>query len=111
MCESTVKGMLVSISQRLENIQIQMDEIKKQLECGQQEFVNMEAMAKIAGIPLSTAYQISCRNILPKFRMGKRVLFKRKDVLEMIEKTRVASTSEIQHQAINDVMMEDNHEK
>ena len=110
MNEDTLKEMLISISLQVKTVQKQLDELKKNGELVQNEFLTMRGLAQLAGIPVSTAYQLSCRNILPKFRVGKRVLFRRADVIRMIENTRVASTSEIRDKAITELMTEDHHD-
>ena len=106
MSHNTTEEILIRISQQVETIQKQLDEIKKQAELGLKEYFTMGEFAQFGGIPISTAYQISCKNILPKFRVGKRVLFKREDVIAMIEKTRISSKSEIKDRAITEMMTE-----
>ena len=111
MRSGTLEETLTRISEQVDHIQIQLDDLQKNNEIGQKEYLNMREFVAYAGIPLSTGYQISCKNLIPKYRFGKRVLFKRKDVIEFIEQHRIASKSEIHTRAINNIMMGDHNEE
>ncbi|MDA3812934.1 MAG: helix-turn-helix domain-containing protein [Candidatus Cloacimonetes bacterium] len=113
MVKKSGDEVLSRISSQLENVQNQLDELVKKVERGkegQKEYLTMKEFAKLAGIPLSTGYQISSKNLLPKYRFGKRVLFKRVDVIAYIEKFRIASESEIHSRAINSLTNGGHHD-
>jgi len=110
MQNDSIMEMLTKISQQLESVQIQMDDMQKSIETGQKEYLPMKGLASFAGIPLSSAYQISSKNLIPKFKPGKRVLFKREDIVAYIEKHRIASKSEIHARAINSLINGGRHD-
>lgn len=109
MLKNTLEDMIKGISEQVKNVQNQLDEIKSKVELGEQEFVNMGAMAKMLGIPKSTAYMLSSKNLLPKFKIGKRVIFKKTDVYDFIEKHRISSQKEVEIKAVNSFMKEVQH--
>ena len=110
MNSDSIMEILSKISQQVESIQIQLDELQKKSEIGQKEYLTMMEFVAYAGIPLNSGYQISYKNLIPKYKFGKRVLFKREDVIAFIERHRIASASEIHNKAINSLMKEDHHE-
>jgi hypothetical protein len=84
--------------------------MQKNSEIGQKEYLTIPEFSTFAGIPLSSGYQISCKNLIPKYRFGKRVLFKRVDVIAYIEKHRIASASEIHAKAVNSLINGGHHD-
>ena len=110
MNKSSLDEVLSKISQQMDHIQIQLDEVQESIEMGQKDYLTMKGLASFAGIPLSSAYQISSKNLIPKYKPGKRVLFKRADIIAYIEKSRIASGSEIRTRAINSLIKGGYHE-
>ena len=55
MSHNTTEEILIRISQQVETIQKQLDEIKKQAELGLKEYFTMGEFAQFGGIPIDAA--------------------------------------------------------
>lgn len=109
MILTKTEEILERISQQVDSICKKLDEMMMNFELEQKKYLNMDEFAKLAGIPKATAYQISSKNLLPKFRIGKRVLFKKDDVNKYIEMHRISSQEEVEEIAVTSFMKEVQH--
>ncbi len=48
--------------------------------------LNREETAKLLGISTVTLWKWTCKNILPAFRMGKKIFYKKSEVLNALQK-------------------------
>jgi len=101
---------LSRILEKLDSVQNQLDEFKKNGNLGQRKYLTISNFAEYVNIPLSTAYKISSKNVLNKYRTGKRVLFKRSEIDQWIEANKISSDSEISSIAVTQLMKAGHHE-
>lgn len=60
-----------------------------------EQYVTINNLCIILGIKKNTAYKLSSKKVLPKYKpSGKIVLFKRSDIIAYIERKRIASRQE-----------------
>lgn len=61
-----------------------------------ENYLTVEELCQALGIKKSTAYKLSSKRILPKYKpSGKIVLFKKSEVTKYIESKRIASVQEV----------------
>lgn len=106
----SVFEILFGISQKLDYIQNQLDVSKKNENVSQKVYLTIRDFAEYANMPLSTAYKISSKNVLSKYRTGKRILFKKSEIDQWIQSNKISSNSEIKSKAVTELMKAGHHE-
>jgi len=72
-----------------------------------EEYITIERLCQLLGIKKSTAYKLSSKNTLPKFKPGgKVVLFKMSDAVKYIESKRIASSNEVKEKILKELFKE-----
>lgn len=103
-------GILTRILEKLDFVQNQLDEFRKEENVGQKKYLTIRDFAEYANLPLSTVYKISSKNVLNKYRTGKRILFKKSEIDQWIEANKISSDSEISSIAVTELMKAGHHE-
>jgi prophage regulatory protein len=79
------------------------------LATNQKPMLTLVEFAQFAGITLSAAYKLTHKNVIAFSRPnGKKIYLNMVDVLEYLQRNRVASVSEIKNAAINHVILNPN---
>jgi excisionase family DNA binding protein len=65
------------------------------------EILTVEETATFLGVKKSWVYKMSHYKVVPHYTTGKRVYFKREDLLQWVMKNRIGSHEEIEQQALN----------
>ncbi|MCB0699169.1 MAG: helix-turn-helix domain-containing protein [Chitinophagales bacterium] len=80
-----------------------LTDIKKLLTLQAKEVFTIEEYAEYCGISKYTAYKHTSNNLLPFYRVGKLIYIKREDAVAFLLKNRVASASEVESKALNNM--------
>jgi len=105
MLTKAVEEMLFRIAEKIDTIETKLDLLQRKNDLGAKPFLSIKELSDYASIPLSTAYQMSSQNVLPKYRVGKRVLFKKSEIESLIESHRIATDAEIEARVQADLML------
>ncbi|MGB1032733.1 MAG: helix-turn-helix domain-containing protein [Flavobacteriales bacterium] len=62
------------------------------------EFLNISEVSKIIGLEESTIYGLTSKRKIPHYKPGKKLMFKRSEILSWIESSRQATSEEIINQ-------------
>jgi excisionase family DNA binding protein len=66
-----------------------------------EEYLTLEQLCSTLGIKKSTAYKLSSKNILPKYKPGGKILlFRASDAVKYIESKRIASKQELKNSVL-----------
>jgi excisionase family DNA binding protein len=71
---------------------IQNQEIQK----SENEFIAIQEASKILNLKLPTIYNLTSKNLIIFYKRGKKILFKKSDLHEFIEKGRMQTVQEIE---------------
>jgi excisionase family DNA binding protein len=63
------------------------------------EFLNITQVSKLIGLEESTIYGLTSKRKIPHYKPGKKLLFKRSEILAWIDKSRQATADEIINQS------------
>lgn len=63
------------------------------------EFLNISEVSKLVGLEESTLYGLTSKRKIPHYKPGKKLLFKRSEILAWIDKSRQATADEIINQS------------
>lgn len=70
--------------------------LREEISRGSKEFIDMEDMQKLTGFSRSYIYKLTSKREIPFYRPhGGKIFFKRQEVEDWIESSRVSSVSEI----------------
>ena len=65
------------------------------------ELLTVMETATFLGVMRSWVYKMSHNRVVPHYTTGKRVYFKREDLIGWVTKNRVSSSEEIEREAVN----------
>ena len=65
------------------------------------EILNTEQAAAFNSISMSTLYKYTSTRQIPHFKRGKRIFFKKAELIEWMTKNKIATMEEIEQEAIN----------
>jgi excisionase family DNA binding protein len=69
-----------------------------------EDYITIEQLAQLLGIKKNTAYKLSSKKLLTKFKPGgKIVLFKVGDAIKYVESKRIASQQEIKQSVLKKI--------
>jgi excisionase family DNA binding protein len=69
-----------------------------------EDYITIEQLAQLLGIKKNTAYKLSSKKLLPKFKPGgKIVLFKVSDAINYVESKRIASQQEVKQSVLKKI--------
>lgn len=90
--------------QRIENILSDLTQriySTKEKENTINEILNVEQVAKYLYLSVPTIYGLIHRREIPHYKVGKRLYFKKDEILELIQKRKVKTIEEIEQDALN----------
>lgn len=74
-----------------------LDQIEKQIKTSNESFLTAEETSKFLGFKLTYLYELTSKRIIPFYKpSGKKLLFKKTDLIDWIEKSKNKSVSEIE---------------
>jgi excisionase family DNA binding protein len=98
---------LSRILEKLDLVQKRLNEMKMSKIDWAKPYLSVQDLSIYMSIPVSSVYKIG--TALPKYKAGKRVLFKRSEVDAYIHNSRVASDEEVHSKAMSLLMRDGQH--
>lgn len=95
------------LSDKLDRIEIMLSELKRNISQASGdsplpiEILNTDQAAKFPSIAKPTLYGYTSHSKIPCYKTGKRIYFKKSELLEWISKNKVKTTEEIEQEVSN----------
>ena len=64
-----------------------------------EEILNIKQVSELLNLAVPTLYSFTSKNILPHFKQGKKLYFKRSELLKWVEEGKIKSKAEIENDA------------
>ncbi|MEQ9229047.1 MAG: helix-turn-helix domain-containing protein [Cyclobacteriaceae bacterium] len=86
--------------ERIENILVDQKSMRVELQENEEDkLLNVKEAAQFLGESVATLYGRTCRNQIPFYKRGKKLYFKKPELLSWVEKGRHKTVDEIRHGA------------
>jgi excisionase family DNA binding protein len=95
------------INERLNRIEYMLNDLAKinysrsEKEIANDEIFTIEKVAKYLNLSVPTIYGYVHRRQIPHYKLGKRLYFKKAEILELIDKKKIKTTEEIEAEVNN----------
>jgi excisionase family DNA binding protein len=76
---------------------------KSQEESDVKEYLSIEEASKLIGLAISTIYSLTHRNEIPHIKKGKKLWFKRSELLQWLDSGHVESQEDLEAKAMEDL--------